>query len=229
MQFPSRKICIAVLVLVAFAVLAYYVQFSDYFTLAKLKANHRVLHHFVQQQYLFSVFIYIGIYALLLACALPIVMPFSLIGGFLYGIFWGLLYATVSCLIGSIVSFIVLRYIVAHWISGWHNDRIERFNQQVQKYGYSYLLMLHYLSIVPLFVINLLAAVANVPFLTVMWVTILGTLPLNILCVLAGQKLSEIHSFKDIFSPTIIVLLGLLAFVALVPMLIRKIRGSFGI
>lgn len=229
MKFKKRTIIIYGLLAIAVLVFIYFVKFSDYFTLKKLQENHRCLTEFVQKNYLLSVIIYIATYSLLLACAMPVVMPMALIGGFLYGIFWGLLYAGLSCLIGSIVSFLVLRYVVAHWIASWHDTRIMKFNEQVQKYGYSYLLMLHFLSVIPLFVINLLAAIANVPLITVIWVTIIGTLPLNALCVFAGRQLSSIHSFKDIFSPTIMILLALLALVALAPLLIRKIKGSLGV
>ncbi len=229
MEFPKRKLIIYGLLVILVIVFIYFVKFSDYFTLKKLQENHQCLTAFVQKNYLLSVMIYIATYSLLLACAMPVVMPLALIGGFLYGLFWGLLYAEISCLIGSIISFLVLRYVVAHWIASWHDARIIKFNEQIKKYGYSYLLMLHFLSVIPLFVINLLAAMANVSLVTIMWVTIIGTLPLNALCVFAGRQLSSIHSFKDIFSPTIMILLALLALVALAPLLIRKIKGSFGV
>lgn len=229
MKLPSRKLIIYALLALLILIFIYYVKFSDYFTLQKLQDNHRCLTEFVQKNYVLSVLIYIGTYSLLLACAMPVVMPFALIGGFLYGLFWGLLYAGISCLIGSLISFLVLRYVVVHWIRGWHDARIIKFNEQIQKYGYSYLLMLHFLSVIPMFVINLLAAMANVPLLTVMWVTLVGTFPLNALCVFAGRELSSIHSFKDIFSPPIMILLALLALVAIAPLVIRKIKGSLGV
>lgn len=229
MKFKKRKLILYGLLAILVLIIIYFVKFSDYFTLEKLQENHRFLTEFVHDNYLFSVFIYIGIYSLLLACAMPVVMPMALIGGFLYGIFWGLLYAGTSCLIGSIVSFLILRYVVSHWIRGWHDARITKFNEQIQKYGYSYLLMLHFLSVIPLFVINLLAAIANVPLTTIIWVTLIGTFPLNALCVFAGRQLSSIHSFKDIFSPTIMILLALLALVAVAPLLIKKIKGSLGV
>lgn len=229
MKAAVKKLLILCLLIGAFIFLFYYFRLSDYFTLQKLQDNHKYLKDFVTRHYMLSVIIYIGFYSITLACGLPVVMPLALIGGFLYGVVFGLLYAGASCLVGSIVSFLILRYIVAHWIRGWHNERIEKFNAQVQKYGYSYLLILHFLSVIPLFVINLLAAVAKVKLITVMWVTIIGTLPLNLLCVIAGQQLSTIHSFKDIFSPTIIILLFILALVAIAPLIFKKLRGSFGI
>lgn len=229
MKFISRKIIIFLLIIAALFIIFNYTRVSDYITLETLQARRQLLQDFVQKHYLFSVMIYIGVYSLLLACAMPVVIPLALVGGFLYGIVFGFIYAGLSCLIGSLISFLALRYVVAHWIRDWHNERIESFNKLVQKYGYSYLLVLHFLSVVPLFVINLLAAVANVPLFTVIWVTIIGTSPLNFLCVVSGQRLSTIQSAKEIFSPTIILLFVLLALVACVPLFIKKIKGLFSV
>lgn len=229
MKFSSKKILVVVLISIIFIIIFYFMGLSEYFTLQALQENNRYLKQFVQSHYLLSVLLYISTYSLLLACGLPVVIPLALIGGFLYGVFLGLFYAQISCLLGSLISFLVLRFIIVHWIRDWHNQRLEQFNNQIQKYGYSYLLMLHFLSVVPLFVINLLAAMAKVPLKTVLWVTVIGVLPFNFLCTLAGQQLSTIHSFKDIFSPTIILLLVLLALVAIAPMIIKKLRGSLGV
>ncbi|CAN5195763.1 hypothetical protein BH09DEP1_BH09DEP1_0160 [soil metagenome] len=212
--------------MIAILVFINYQAFANFFTIEQLKKNNECLAYYVKDHYLFSVLLYIAAFSIIVACGLPLIFPLALIGGFLYGLIPGLIYATISCLIGSLFCFMVLRYVVSDWVRNWHNERIDRFNQQINKYGYSYLLMLHFLSVIPIFVINLLAAVAKVPLSTVAWVTVLGTLPLNLLCVMAGKELSSINSFKEIFSPTILTLLGLLVVIAIAPMVIRKIKGS---
>lgn len=225
--FSSKTIIWILLAVIAILVFINYQALANFFTLEQLKKNNECLAVYVKDHYLFPVLIYITVFSIIVACGLPLIFPLSLIGGFLYGLIPGLIFATLSCLIGSVFLFVVLRYVVGDWVKNWHNERINKFNQQVNKYGYSYLLMLHFLSVVPIFVINLLAAVAKVPLKTVAWVTVLGTLPLNFLCVMAGKELSNINSFKDIFSPTILLLLAILVIIALAPMLIRKIKGSF--
>lgn len=229
MKFLTKKTFIFLALIAGFIFLFYYLQLSEYFTLKKLQEHHFLLKNFVQSHYIFSVLIYMCVYSILIACGLPIIIPLSLLGGFLYGILFGVICAGASCLIGSIISFLVLRYVVVHWVAHWHNERIEKFNQQINKYGYNYLVMLHFLSVIPLFVINLLAAIAKVPLITVIWVTIIGTFPLNLLCVIAGKQLSTIKSFKDIFSPTIIFALIILACIAFAPILIKKLRGKVSV
>lgn len=224
--FSTRTLIFTLLAIGAVLLFINYQALANFFTLEQLKRNNECLALYVKDHYLVSVLVYIALFSIIVACGLPLILPLSLVGGFLYGLIPGLIFATLSCLIGSVFSFIVLRYVVSDWVRGWHNERINQFNQQVHKYGYSYLLMLHFLSVVPIFVINLLAAVAKVPLKTVAWVTILGTLPLNFLCVMAGRELSTITSFKDIFSPTILFFLALLVLIAVFPIIMRKLKRS---
>lgn len=225
----TRTVIWGLLALIAVLIFVNYQALSNFFTIEQLKKNNECLAVYVKDHYLFSVLLYITIFSIIVACGLPLIFPLSLVGGFLYGLIPGLLFATLSCLIGSLFCFVVLRYVIGDWVKSWHNQRINRFNQQINTYGHSYLLMLHFLSVVPIFVINLLAAVAKVPLKTVAWVTIVGTLPLNFVCVLAGKQLSSIHSYKDIFSPTILALLALLILIACAPMIIRKFKGDLDV
>ena len=98
MKFFSRKIIIFLLIIAALFIIFNYTRVSDYITLETLQARRQLLQDFVQQHYLLSVMIYIGVYSLLLACAMPVVIPLALVGGFLYGIFFGFIYAGLSCL-----------------------------------------------------------------------------------------------------------------------------------
>jgi uncharacterized membrane protein YdjX (TVP38/TMEM64 family) len=228
MRYFNKKIII-VLLIAAIIGLLYYFGFSEYFTLEALQANHQFLTQFVHHHYILSVGIYITLFSILVACGLPIVIPLAMMGGFLYGILLGILYAGLSCLIGSILSFLVLRYVILHWIKDWYTDRIDEFNKKIQKYGYSYLLLLHFLSVVPMFVINLFAVLAKIPLRTVIWVTLLGCLPMNVLSVITGQRLSSMRSFNDIFSPAFIITLIILMLIACIPLFFKKIKKLLGV
>ncbi len=227
MKISLKKIVILCALVIAFISLFYYFRLNEYFELKQLQEHNKILSSFVQRHYFFSVLVYISLFTMALACALPVVMPFALLGGFLYGIFFGVIYAGISCLLGSIISFLALRYVFGSFVKDWHSAQVDKFLARIQKYGPGYLLVLHFLSVIPLFLINLVAAMANIPFKTVLWVTIVGTFPLNFLCALAGRQLSLMRSYKDIFSPTIITLLAILALISLAPFFIEKIKGLF--
>lgn len=222
----TRTIISVLLAVIALLIFVNYQALSNFFTIEQLKKNNECLAVYVHDHYVFSVLLYITFFTAIVACGLPLIFPLSLIGGFLYGLIPGLIFATLSCVLGSLFCFLVLRYVMGDWVKNWHNERINRFNHKLNRYGHSYLLTLHFLSVVPIFVINLLAAVAKVPLKTVVWVTLVGTLPLNFLSVMAGKKLSAINSYSDIFSPPILLLLALLVLIAFLPVLARKLKGN---
>lgn len=224
----SRKVMIGLLALGCTIVISYFAGIGTYFSLEHLKEHQKTFAAFVSNNYISSVILYIALYAVLIACALPIIAPMTLIGGYLYG-YVAIAYAAVACLIGSVISFLVIRYVLAHWLRGWHNEKVDNFNLKIQKYGSSYLLMLQFLSIIPLFVINLLAAVTHVPFKTVCWTTLVGCMPIIILFVIAGRQLSNIQSIGEIFSPTVIIIFILLAIFAVSPIFLRRFKKTFGI
>jgi uncharacterized membrane protein YdjX (TVP38/TMEM64 family) len=105
-----------------------------------------------------------------------------------------------------------------------YGKRFDKFQERVKKDGASYLLTLHFLSILPYFMINLIAALADMPYITVFWVTLLGSVPLIVVYSLAAHELATICSARDIFSPGVIIALILLALCALLPMLIKRIK-----
>ena len=96
----------------------------------------------------------------------------------------------------------------------------------MKTYGYTYLITLQLLTIVPYFVINTLAALAGVPFVTFMFTTAVGSFPVLVIYAFAGKQLYKIQSWKDILSKEMLLLLLLLAGFALLPLIIRKLRSS---
>lgn len=223
----SRNKAIGLSIVAALIFIAYYAGLGSYFSLETLKEHQHTFSGFVTNHYPSSVLLYITTYVVLLACALPISAPMTLLGGFLYG-YMAIAYALFATLLGSMITFLIVRYFLAGWIRSWHAQKLEQFNAQMQRYGSSYLLMLQFLSVIPLFLINLLAAISHVSFKTVCWTTVVGCLPLITLLVFAGRKLSTINSVGELFSPTVMVILGLLALLAGAPMIFRWIKTKLG-
>jgi len=224
----SRNKAIGLLILAALIFIVYYAGLGNYFSIEKMKEHQHTFSGFVTNHYPSSVLLYITIYIVLLACALPIIAPMTLLGGYLYG-YMAIAYALFACLAGSALTFLIIRYFLARWIRGWHNDKLDQFNAQMQRYGPSYLLMLQFLSVIPLFLINVLSAISHVSFKTVCWTTVVGCLPLITLLVFGGRKLSTINSVGELFSPTVMVILALLALLACAPILVRWFKSKMGI
>lgn len=200
-------------------------QVGDYLSIAQLQEKSEMLLAAVHAHYACAVIVYILVYAGLIACALPAVAPMTILGGYLFGVVAGVIYAVIGASTGATVYFLLVRSIFAHTIRHSFEERVATFQSKMNRYGASYLISLQLLTIVPYFVINTLAALAEVPLITFVWTTVIGGIPLHIIYAMAGRELATLTSIRDILKPSIIVLLLLMAFMALLPMIIRFVQA----
>ncbi len=222
MKTFHKKLIVGLIAILILAMLIYYGGFSKYLSLEAIKSNAEGLKGKVEQNYMYSVFIFLGISTALIAFTLPVTAPMGVVGGFLFGLAQGVLYCMISVLVGTAISFLVVRYALSHIMHNQYGQQLASFNERMKVYGHSYLITLQLLTVVPYFVINTLAALAGVSFLTFMWTTALGSLPIITIYAFAGRQLYMIHSWQDILSTEMLLLLLLLAGLALIPMVVRK-------
>ncbi len=200
---------------------------GEYFTLEQLKLHRDLLVNLVQEQYFAAVFVYLSIFTLGVAFFLPVAMVLTVAGGFLFGVWQGVLYANIGGTIGSIFSFLMVRFLMGERLQEKYADRLVGFNKSMEEQGSLYLLFIHFIFVIPFFMINILAGLTRVPLWTFIWTTSLGILPGQFVYTFTGQQLNEIHSVQDVFSGGVLAALCLLACLGLVPMFIKlpvKIR-----
>jgi uncharacterized membrane protein YdjX (TVP38/TMEM64 family) len=223
------KIFILIASVLIFVVGWKFLGFNEIITVEKLQAHNAYFQAMVADNYLLSAFIFIAVFAALIAAALPVSPPLTLLGSYLFGFVPGFLFSFTACMIGAISSFLVVRYVVKRWLSSQHTERVEKFNEQFKKYGSSYLLMLHFLSVIPYIIITILAALAEVPLRVFVWTTAVGSVPLLALYSWAARELASLGSFKDIFSARVLLILGILFVLAVLPIFLRRFKHRFGL
>lgn len=215
--------------LMGFIVLMYYSGVGKYFSLEMIQQKSGVLKHAVAENYFWSVIIFMIIYTTLIMATLPVVGPLTLLAGYLFGVLPGFLYSIVSSTLGSMLSFLVIRYALASIMRDRYKERLEPFQINMKQHGYSYLLMLQLLSVVPFVVINTLSALTDVSLKTMLITTFIGSIPLVFIYAWAGQQLGTISSMRDILSPQLLFILMLLALLALAPIVIKKYKKTSGL
>ncbi len=225
MNWLAKKLGIVVVAGAIVLLLLYYVGFAHYFSLENIKMHAAYVEELVHHHYYISVLIFIGISTMLIACTLPVTAPIAVSAGFLFGLAPAVLYAMVAALVGTAISFLVVRYAMSHIMLNHYNAQLVAFKQRLHAYGYSYLITLQLLTVVPYFIINTLAALAGVSFATFMMTTVIGSLPIVIIYAFAGRQLYMIHSWQDILTLKMFLLLLMLALLALLPLIIKKVRG----
>jgi uncharacterized membrane protein YdjX (TVP38/TMEM64 family) len=195
-----------------------------YFSFAVIKQESVRLSLWVQNYYAFSVFAYISVYALGIFVGLPVVVFMTMLGGFVYGFWWSCFYSLAAATLGSVLYFMLLRYALQNGFKEKYKGRLEQFKEQIHTYGSSYLLFLHFITIIPFVVINTLAALGDIPFTVFLWTTIAGSLPVIALYSFVGKELGTINAVCDVVRPEFFIVFGLLAVISLVPVIIRKLR-----
>jgi uncharacterized membrane protein YdjX (TVP38/TMEM64 family) len=225
----ERKTIFIIFLIFSFFILFKYSGLSRYITLEHLKQHIDQISIIVSKHYFLSVLIFILGYAITIMIAIPGFAPLTMVGGYVFGVGYGALYALIGSFSGSLISYVAVKLYLQGYILEHYRNTINRFTSYVSLYGISNtLLLLHFLTVIPFFLINAFAAVTGIPLKTFIWTTLLGSVPLVILYAFAGMKLQEIDNIKDIFSLPIILVFIILILIAIIPMIIRRllIRSS---
>jgi uncharacterized membrane protein YdjX (TVP38/TMEM64 family) len=177
---------------------------------------------FIEKNYFFSALLFIICYSLIIMIALPGFAPMTMLSGYIFGTVPGAIYALCGSFLGSIIAYSAVKIFLHDYIVSHYEHSIRLFSGYVHRYGVANaILVLHFLTVIPFFLINALAAIFGVSLYTFIWTTLLGCLPMVILFSFAGQELHEVESVSDIFSPTIIIIFMGLLLLAITPMIMR--------
>jgi len=178
----------------------------------------------VAERYVVAVLVYWAIYALLIALSLPLASVMNITGGFLFGTALGSLYGTIGATIGATLSFWIVRAFLGKLVQKHYAHRFEAFNKALAESGTHYLVTVHFIAVIPFFVVTLLIGLTNVSTWTFIWTTALGIIPSVVICAFAGQQLTTIAHASDIFSANVILAFVLLALLAFLPPLVLQLR-----
>jgi len=220
----NKKRVIIFICFVIVVIIIHYFGIGKYVSLANLKKDNVILQAYIEKNYWISVFYYISIYSILIALGFPVAFVLTMSGGFLFGTVRGALFSNIAATIGSSILFLVIKYLIGGWLHKKLDHRLKTFRRELELYGDRYLLSVHFLSVVPLFIINGFAALANVSFWTFFWTTVVGTWPGFLVYSFAGKQFSMVESLHDVFSWKITLAFLFLVFLSCLPVILRKRR-----
>ncbi|MBI4650012.1 TVP38/TMEM64 family protein [Candidatus Desantisbacteria bacterium] len=224
MKTSFKKITVLILIIIS-VLLIKNTKFGNHLTFENLKNNKEYLNSFVKQNYLSSVFLYIIIYILVVSLSIPGAAILTLAAGYLFGITPGAIYVNFGATTGAGLAFLFTRYILGEWMQKTYQDKLAKFNNEIKTNGYSYLLMMRLLPVFPFFLINILAALTTIPFITFIWTTSVGIIPGSLVYVSAGSQLNTISSLKDIVSLKILFTFIVLMLFVLIPIIRNKVKA----
>ncbi|MGR3491238.1 MAG: TVP38/TMEM64 family protein, partial [Shimia sp.] len=181
--------------------------------------------------------IFIAVYAVIVAFALPGAAIASITGGFLFALFPGTLFNMIAATIGAVITFLAARYSAGGAEEKLSENKgvIGRIKKGVDENQWETLFLVRLLPIFPFPVANIALSLVGVPLWKYTIGTFLGILPGALVYTWIGAGLSEIFARGEtpdlgiIFEPHILgPLLGLAA-LAVLPIVIKKVRGKQGL
>lgn len=203
--------------------LLWYTGFTEQF-FQWIKMNRDLLVPLVAQRYFLAVLVYWALYALLITLSLPLASVMNITGGFLFGTILGSIYATIGATIGATISFLIVRSFLGRLVQKMYSERLQAFNAALAASGTKYLVTVHFIAVIPFFVVTMLIGLTNVSTWTFIWTTALGIIPSVVICAFAGQQLTTIQHPSDVFSYNVILAFVLLALLAILPVLAKQLR-----
>lgn len=211
-----------ILLMLTIVGVVWFFDLTSYLTLSFLQEKTAYLRSFVDRCYWCVLLSYLALYTLMVSCMIPGVGPATVLGGYLFGAYVGTFASLAALGMGVTISFLVIRYLLASLLpERWHKRR-DAFVARVQKYGAWYIFTLNVVTVVPFAVINTLAALSDINVLKFVTASMLGSLPMIGMYAFAGRKFAELNSLSELFSPTFIGMLLLLAALSCIPIAIKR-------
>jgi uncharacterized membrane protein YdjX (TVP38/TMEM64 family) len=162
-----------------------------------LKSNKKLILNFTQNNFFLSIFIYFGIYLLIVSLSIPVAIFLNIIGGLLFGKLIGTITVIVSSTIGASILFLGVKIASKQLISNKIENNILRIKKGFQKNAFWYLLTLRLFPFIPSMLVTLTSAIIKIPFKTFALGTLLGIIPSSYVYVSIGSALGEIIEKSD--------------------------------
>jgi uncharacterized membrane protein YdjX (TVP38/TMEM64 family) len=211
-----------------------------------LALNYARLAAWVEANPLVSVATAVLVYTLATALSVPAGWVMTVTVGLLFGWQLGSIIALFSATVGASLLFLAARSALSPMFARFAAPWADRLAEGFRNDAASYLLFLRLAPIIPFSVVNIVPALFAVPLVTFVWTTLVGIIPGTAAYVTAGSGLRELVVERaeacaagrppcgtaigpsDFLNPQILVALLLLAIVALVPVLWRRLRPARG-
>ena len=196
-----------------------------YFSLESVKANRAALLGFAEAHFVLALAIAFFVYAGAVAFSLPGGLVLSLTTGFIFGRWVGTVLAVLAATLGATLVFLAARYLFADAARKRMGALGEKLSAGFTENALNYLLFLRLVPVFPFFLVNLAPAFTKIGLKTYIFGTLIGIIPGTFVYVNLGQTLGRIDSLSGLVSTETIGAFVLLGLLALVPVLVKKLRA----
>ncbi len=214
--------------------LGYVFGVQDYLSLTFLAQQREALRIYVDANLLWSALLFLVIYILAVAFSFPAASVLTIFGGFLFGWLIGGALVAIGATIGASILFLATRSAFGGFlrarVDGFANKLADGFRAN----AFSYLFVIRLAPVFPFFVVNIAAALFDISLGRFFTATLFGILPGTFAYAYLGQGVDSVLAaaqasgrqaqVSDLVTPEITIAFLALAFVALIPIVVRQIR-----
>jgi uncharacterized membrane protein YdjX (TVP38/TMEM64 family) len=215
--------------------LGYVMGWHRFLSLGYLAESRADLGAVIEANHALSLAGFFLVYALATAFSFPAASVLTIVGGLFFGWLVAGTVVAFAATLGATALFLAARSAFGDVLHRKLGDRVARLADGFERDAFGYLLVLRLAPIFPFWVINIAPALFNVPVRTYVAATFLGILPGTFAYAYLGAGLDSVLaaareagrevSIGDLVTPEITIAFAVLALVAAIPMLIKKIRN----
>ena len=235
------------IVVVLLAGAAYLILGHGGISLEALVRHRMAIDAFVSEHRVLALLAYIALYIAAVALSLPGAVFLTVTGGFLFGLEVGASAAVIGATTGATLIFLVARTALGEPLLRRAGTRAAQLARGFRDDAFSYLLFLRLVPAFPFFLVNLVPAFAGVRLAPFVAATALGVIPGALVYALAGTGLDSVitaqqaangdclaagrvdchmvFDAKDVLTPQLIGALIALGLLALVPVVVKRLRA----
>lgn len=167
--------------------------------------------------------LFMALYALATVLFLP-GSVLTLAGGALFGPLWGTLWNLAGATLGAALAFVIARYLGADWVSRRAGPRLSRLNEGVSSEGWRFIAFVRLVPVFPFNLLNYALGLTRIPFLAYVVASGIFMLPGAFAYTWLGYAGREALGGGEGMIRNLGIALALLAAVAFLPRLVRKLR-----
>ncbi|MCM2373957.1 TVP38/TMEM64 family protein, partial [Aporhodopirellula aestuarii] len=147
------------------------------------------------------------VYVVVTGLSLPGAAVLTLVYGWYFGLLRGVVLVSFASTAGATMAFLLSRFLFRDAIQKRFGDRLQNFNQSLEKEGPFFLFTLRLIPAVPFFVINAVMGLTPIRTRTFWWVSQLGMLAGTAVYVYAGSSVPDLQTLADkgigaVFTPS---------------------------
>lgn len=195
---------------------------------AALRANHALLTDFIAQHAVLGALGFFLLYTVVVALAIPGGAVISVAGGMLFGVALGTVLAALGATAGAVLLFLAARAALAEKLARHFAPLARRLQPRLARDGFSYLLAVRCVGVVPFVLPTLAAALAGMRLVPFAVASCVGIVPSTLVLTGIGAGLGDILTTGEtmgvasLLTPGVLLPLLGLAGLALLPVAWRR-------